>query len=101
MRDIAKRMQKAGFVGPDYYEKPIDRETVIAATILKKPIIWNNSNISIILAIAVCRKDYPIFQNIFSFLTSICMDATSMEHLYKAKDYNDFMRILMGLYEKE
>lgn len=123
MRDIAKRMQKAGFVGPDYYEKtmereaisptnfgriaiphPIDyysRETVISATILKKPIIWNNSNISIILAIAVCRKDYPIFQNIFSFLTSICMDATSMEHLYKAKDYNDFMRILMDLYEKE
>lgn len=123
MKDISRRMQKAGFVGPDYYEKmmerevisptnfgriaiphPIDyysRETVISVTILKKPIVWNNSSVSIILAIAVCRKDYPIFQNIFSFLTSICMDATSMERLYKAKDYNDFMRILMDLYEKE
>lgn len=122
MHDVCARMARARYVASDFLERTKQREqisptnygkiaiphpsdyfsvkTVIEVTILKRSILWNTSQVNIIFTIALARDDYPEFQNIFSFLTSICIDPNSMSLLSSAGTYEEFMNVLMTLYEK-
>jgi lichenan operon transcriptional antiterminator len=123
MRSVCQRMYLAKYVGSDFLEKTKEREvisptnygrlaiphpvnyysvqTVIEVTTLSRPVQWASSMISIIFTIAISKKDYPEFQNIFGFLTSICMDHNAIDLLSAAKTYEEFMDRLMNLYEKQ
>lgn len=120
---ICNNMFSHKFVGRDYYQKLIEREkisstifskvaiphpvnyysmhTVMSVTILKKPIVWNQSKIKLIFCITLSKEDFLEFQNIFSFLTNICMDGTSIDLLINSKDYNEFVENILKLYESK
>lgn len=79
----------------DFYSK----KTVFEVSILKEPILWGESEVSIVFMLVVSKEDYPYFQEIFSFLASVCMDSYNLEKIISCKNYNDFLKLMLVLYQ--
>ena len=77
---------------------PIDylaKETVISVLIPKKRILWGKNSVSLILMIAVNRRDIEVFEEILSALINISADANKIKELIKSKDYEEFIEQLV------
>lgn len=82
---------------------PIDcyaNRTIIEVVSLKKPIQWNNSQVSMIFLLALRKEDYPKFQDVFTFLTNVFLDSTSLDKIMRAGDFGKFIKTMSGLYEE-
>ncbi len=116
---ICEQLVKYGYVSRDFKEAIINREnvaptdfnliaiphpvdyhankTVISVSLLKKPIHWSKSDISIIFMIAMNNNDFVVFEDIFSSLIELTSDNEKVHKLLQSKDYNDFVKKLVDM----
>ena len=81
---------------------PIDfyaPKTIFEVSILKNPILWGDTSVNIIFMLVVSKEDYPYFQEIFSFLASVCMDTLNLERIINCKSYEEFLKTILELFE--
>lgn len=79
---------------------PVDyhaNKTVISVSLLKKPIHWSKSDISIIFMIVMNNNDFVVFEDIFSSLIELTSDNEKVHKLLQSKDYNDFVKKLVDM----
>ncbi|ADL07314.1 BglG family transcription antiterminator [Thermosediminibacter oceani] len=68
----------------------------IAVGILEKPIKWGSSQAQLIFMIALEKLSDREFQHIFEALYDVVDDPSLVAKLIKARDFNEFARILKG-----
>ncbi|HWQ75495.1 MAG TPA: PTS sugar transporter subunit IIA, partial [Syntrophomonas sp.] len=109
---------KRGYVSADFYEKTIFREelsstalahlvaiphpveatankTIIAITILEKPVKWGTSQAQLIFLMAIRKDDTRYLNNFFDITVRFVDHASIVHRLMKADNYEEFMTLLL------
>jgi len=116
---LAEKMSELGFVNEDYHKKVMERERIsstafgniaiphslkplakkscICISLHNKPVNWNEKKVSIILLIAINKDDQLLFNDIFSKLTEMLFDQSTLNRIYKCKDFNDFIKVISSI----
>lgn len=119
---MSNRLYQHGYVSEDYESAILYREnvaptdfnmiaiphpaeynahqTVISVATLSKQLHWNNSNVSIIMMIAVSSKDFNLFDDVFSSLVEIAQSNETIRKLSEANDYDDFIEKLCDVLQR-
>ena len=66
----------------------------IAFMTLKKPIVWGEEKVQMILMIALDPDDKDSFRVIFSQLAELTKDTTKIQKILSVQNYKEFMKIL-------
>ena len=53
--------------------------------------------VSIFLLIAINKADQLLFNEIFSKLTEMLFDQSTLNRIYKCKDFNDFIKVISSI----
>ena len=69
-------------------------EAVVSVMILKKPILWENEKVQVILLLNVPKSQYNMWEVVFKRLYQYLIGDQGVTKLIKDKDYDDFIRHL-------
>lgn len=75
---------------------PKSYQTFLTICTLKKPIQWNEKLVQFICIINVKKNSQEDLQSMYELLGKIIDSSSIVQKLIKAKDYHEFMRILVG-----
>ena len=69
-------------------------EAVVSVMILKKPILWENEKVQVILLLNVPKSQYNMWEVVFKRLYQYLIGNQGVTKLIKDKDYDEFIRHL-------
>ena len=69
-------------------------EAVVSVMILKKPILWENEKVQVVLLLNVPKSQYNMWEVVFKRLYQYLIGDQGVTKLIKDKDYDDFIRHL-------
>lgn len=69
-------------------------EAVVSVMILKKPILWENEKVQVVLLLNVPKSQYNMWEIVFKRLYQYLIGNQGVAKLIKDKDYDEFIRHL-------
>ena len=66
-------------------------EAVVSVMILKKPILWENEKVQVVLLLNVPKSQYNMWEVVFKRLYQYLIGDQGVTKLIKDKDYDDFI----------
>lgn len=69
-------------------------EAVVSVMILKKPILWENEKVQVVLLLNVPKSQYNMWEVVFKRLYQYLIGNQGVTKLIKDKDYDEFIRHL-------
>lgn len=69
-------------------------EAVVSVMILKKPILWENEKVQVVLLLNVPKSQYNMWEVVFKRLYQYLIGNQGVAKLIKDKDYDEFIRHL-------
>ena len=69
-------------------------EAVVSVMVLKKPILWENEKVQVVLLLNVPKSQYNMWEVVFKRLYQYLIGDQGVTKLIKDKDYDDFIRHL-------
>lgn len=69
-------------------------EAVVSVMILKKPILWENEKVQVVLLLNVPKSQYNMWEVVFKRLYQYLISNQGVAKLIKDKDYDEFIRHL-------
>lgn len=77
--------------------KTMSDETLISVMILRKPILWNNNKIRLILLVSIARNDSEKYAFIYEWIIGLLSDTNAMKHVLENGDYETLMYEVLAL----
>ena len=121
IRSMCSRLQKHGFADDRLYDEIMEREhmsstafdhfaiphstymrskkTIINILISKKPIFWNNNQVSIVILMCFHKHDRKLFQSVYETISSVLIERENVKKLTACNSYDEFIETFVSMVE--
>ena len=71
------------------------KRTKVAVSILKKPILWGDYSVKLVLLFAIAKEDRRMLKTLYDFISNVLLQKDTFEKLVQVSLYEEFKKILI------
>lgn len=75
------------------------KKTIINILISKKPILWNDNQVSIVILMCFNKHDRKLFQSVYETISAVLIERENVKKLTACNSYNEFIEAFVSMVE--